>query len=37
MQIFNYHIYEYKKRLRNLVLHTVPCDLLEEIERRLQN
>ncbi|MEW6104696.1 MAG: DUF2023 family protein [bacterium] len=37
MSIFNHHIYEYKKGLRNLILHTVSCDLIEEIEKKLQD
>jgi hypothetical protein len=37
MSIFNHHIYEYKKGLRNLILHTVSCDLVEELERKLQD
>lgn len=31
-----HHIYEYKKGLRDLVLHTMPRTELEEAERRLQ-
>lgn len=36
MQVLVHHIYEYKKGLRDLVLHTMPRTQLEEAERRLQ-
>ncbi len=35
MQVFIHHIYEYKKGLRNLVLHTMSADNLEKAERML--
>lgn len=36
MQVLVHHIYEYKKGLRDLVLHTMPRTQLEEAELRLQ-
>ncbi len=35
MQVFVHHIYEYKKGLRNLVLHTMPADQLNKAEHYL--
>lgn len=35
MSIFDHHIYEYKKGVRSLILHTAPCGLTDEIERKL--
>ncbi|MDC7222110.1 MAG: DUF2023 family protein [Spirochaetales bacterium] len=35
MKVFNHHIYEYKKGLRSLVLHTLPSHLREQAERKL--
>ena len=36
MSIFDHHIYEYKKGLRNLILHTVSCDFIKEIKCKLR-
>lgn len=36
MQVFGHHVYEYRKGLRNLVLHTVSNDDLEDAVRRLK-
>ncbi|MFV0505175.1 MAG: DUF2023 family protein [Bacteroidales bacterium] len=36
MEVLNHHIYEYKKGLRNLVLHTMSSENLEQVENRLQ-
>ncbi len=36
MKILCHHIYEYKKGLRSLVLHTLSTDLLREAEHRLK-
>ncbi|MBQ9469413.1 MAG: DUF2023 family protein [Bacteroidales bacterium] len=36
MEVLIHHIYEYKKGLRNLVLHTMPQASLDEAERRLR-
>ena len=36
MKVLVHHIYEYKKGVRNLVLHTLPAILLEEAERKLR-
>lgn len=36
MQVFYHHIYEYKKGIRNLVLHTEKAHLKNKIETRLQ-
>ncbi|MFV0346598.1 MAG: DUF2023 family protein [Bacteroidales bacterium] len=36
MEVLNHHIYEYKKGLRNLVLHTMSSEYLEQVENRLQ-
>ena len=35
MKVFNHHIYEYKKGLRSLVLHTLPSGCREQAERKL--
>lgn len=37
LQVFNHHIYEYKKGLRNLILTTEKKKHQEAIERKLQN
>ncbi|MDC7220035.1 MAG: DUF2023 family protein [Spirochaetales bacterium] len=37
MKVFNHHIYEYKKGLRSLVLHTLPVHLREEAEQKLKH
>lgn len=36
MKVFTHHIYEYKKGLRNLVLHTMQASLRPEVEYRLE-
>ena len=36
MTVFQHHIYEYRKGLRSLILHTVPGRYREAIEDRLQ-
>ncbi len=36
MHIFNHHIYEYKKGLRSLVLHTLHSSLKQEVIKRLE-
>lgn len=36
MKVLYHHIYEYKKGLRNLVLHTVGSSEIEEAEERLK-
>ena len=36
MKVFNHHIYEYKKGLRSLVLHTLPSEEKEGAEERLR-
>jgi len=36
MQVFAHHLYEYKKGLRNLVLHTLEQEYVETVERRLE-
>lgn len=36
MRILCHHIYEYKKGLRNLVLHTLPIELLNKAEEKLK-
>jgi hypothetical protein len=36
MEVFNHHIYEYEKGLRNLILHTASIDDREFIERKLE-
>lgn len=35
MQVFSHHLYEYKKGLRNMVLHTIGKEHLETVIRRL--
>ncbi len=35
MTVFTHHIYEYKKGLRNLVLHTMPVSARERVETKL--
>lgn len=35
MTVFCHHIYEYKKGLRNLVLHTLPLSARTDVERKL--
>ncbi|MCD4779525.1 MAG: DUF2023 family protein [Candidatus Omnitrophica bacterium] len=35
MSIFDHHIYEYKKGLRGLVLHTVPSNFIEDLRNKL--
>lgn len=35
MKVFLHHIYEYKKGLRNLVLHTLDASLREQAENKL--
>jgi len=35
MEIFRHHIYEFKKGLRSLILHTAPASDVPEIERTL--
>lgn len=37
MEVFRHHIYEFKKGLRNLILHTAPESDLPEIIRTLQS
>ncbi|MFW6287849.1 MAG: DUF2023 family protein [bacterium] len=37
MKVFNHHIYEYKKGLRNLILHTTKSSDKKVIERRLED
>jgi hypothetical protein len=37
MNIFNHHIYEYKKGLRNLILHTTIRSDQKAIEKKLQS
>ncbi len=36
MEVLNHHIYEYKKGLRNLVLHTMCSENLESAKQRLK-
>jgi hypothetical protein len=36
MNVFYHHIYEYKKGLRNLVLHTLDASFREQVEKKLQ-
>jgi hypothetical protein len=36
MKVFNHHIYEYKKGLRNLILHTACTNQYEDIKARLE-
>jgi len=35
MKVFCHHIYEYRKGLRNLILHTISADFQKRIEARL--
>ncbi|MFV0521396.1 MAG: DUF2023 family protein [Mangrovibacterium sp.] len=35
MEVLNHHIYEYKKGLRNLVLHTICSDKIESAKQKL--
>lgn len=37
MEVFNHHIYEYKKGLRRMVLYTAKINELFYIERKLRN
>lgn len=37
MKVFLHHIYEYKKGIRNLVLHTLDAKLRAEAETKLQH
>jgi hypothetical protein len=37
MKVFSHHVYEYKKGLRNLVLHTIGAAHRAEVERRLKS
>lgn len=37
MDVLNHHIYEYKKGLRDLVLHTLPASLKQEAIRKLES
>ncbi|MCD4706319.1 MAG: DUF2023 family protein [Candidatus Sabulitectum sp.] len=36
MKVLNHHVYEYRKGLRNLVLHTIPMSLKVWAEARLE-
>jgi hypothetical protein len=36
MKVFNHHIYEYRKGLRNLILHTVSGEYRHRIEAKLK-
>jgi hypothetical protein len=36
MKVFNHHIYEYRKGLRSLVLHTLPFSMREQAEQKLK-
>ena len=36
MKVFNHHIYEYEKGLRNLILHTMKTDRQDKAEKMLQ-
>ena len=36
MEVFRHHIYEFKKGLRNLILHTAPASDVPEITRTLE-
>ena len=36
MEVFRHHIYEFKKGLRNLILHTAPAGDVPEIVRTLE-
>ncbi len=35
MRVFNHHIYEYRKGLRNLILHTISSEFRDKIEQKL--
>ena len=37
MEVFRHHIYEFKKGLRNLILHTAPASDVPEIVRTLES
>ena len=37
MEVFHHHLYEYKKGLRNLILHTAKINQKELIEKRLHD
>ena len=37
MEVFRHHIYEFKKGLRNLILHTAPVGDVAEIVRALES
>ena len=37
MKVLNHHIYEYKRGLRNLILHTTKKSDKDSIEKRLQD
>lgn len=37
MEVFNHHIYEYKKGLRRMVLYTTKADEIFAIERKLKS
>ena len=36
MKVFNHHVYEYRKGLRNLILYTTCADDMEIIKKRLE-
>ena len=36
LKVLNHHVYEYRKGLRNLVLHTLPMTLRNRAEERLR-
>ena len=36
MKVFNHHVYEYRKGLRNLILYTACADNMETIRNRLE-
>ena len=35
MRVFHHHIYEYRKGLRNLILHTISADFRTMVEQKL--
>ena len=37
MKVFVHHIYEYRKGLRNLILHTIPVSFQSQVETKLRN
>jgi hypothetical protein len=37
MEVFQHHLYEYRKGLRRMVLHTAPCACRHEIEEKLRS